>query len=121
MARVASLKTKSFAVEPPSPLGQAGSQLWGDITGDFEIEDSASKYLLHGCCLAADRVSHLRAKIDANEESGKAHIDLVKLELANLAFINRTLKALTTEKRPPGRPPQPVGWIPPTTKVRPNG
>jgi hypothetical protein len=89
---------------------------------EYGIKDSGGRELLCQACTALDRAQELAGAIAADgavvygKTGPKAH-PAVKDELANRAFVVRTLERLgvTTENvRPgPGRPTQPFGWIPP--------
>jgi hypothetical protein len=98
---------------PPRKLGTPGTALWNAVQAEFRIEDCGGIELLAQACAAADRAQSLAARIDQDgetihtEHGLKAH-PCLKDELANRAFIVRTLEKLgvTLEPiRPIGRPP----------------
>src|SRR5262245_42314270 len=103
--------------EPPSELGPSGRQLWSDICADH-YTDRGQQYLLCAACQALDRAETLRVRIDREGEMlatkhGPKENPLLKLELQNRSFMAKTLRALLpAEKRPVGRPPKPLGWVP---------
>jgi hypothetical protein len=107
------------AADPPGNLGDAGRTLWAAIQAEFQITDPGGRSLLHQIALATDRAEALRQRIDADGEaiatrSGllKAH-PLLRDELANRAFISRSLQrlgVLDMPIKPVGRPSQPIGW-----------
>ena len=100
--------------EPPGKLGAVGLSLWNDIVGSYEFNDRASYQVLFEACAASDRAASLRALIDQDGElirskTGVRDNPLIKHELANRAFIVRSLMRLGLDLEPlrggPGRPP----------------
>jgi hypothetical protein len=99
-------------IPPPRKLGEAGTNLWHAIQSEFVIADAGGTELLMQCCLAADRVEALSARIDQDGESVSTRSGLrshpcLRDEIANRAFIVRTLQKLgiTDEPiKPIGRP-----------------
>ncbi len=84
----------------PRNLSDAGRSLWDRITSDYDIQDSGGLEMLGQACAALDRAEECRAIVD--EEgiliSGKGGVvrenPAAKLELANRAFVVRTLSRL---------------------------
>ena len=100
---------------PPRPLGPPGAALWRSITRDYDVTDAAGIELLCLACQALDRAEECREVID---EHGAAFIvqpsgmirenPLCKTELANRAFVSKTLERLGVNDAPKlanGRPP----------------
>jgi phage terminase small subunit len=110
------------AINPPRTLGKHGRSLWDRIMSTYDIRDSGGIELLTLACQALDRAESLRERIDAEGEviivrgTPKEH-PAVKAELANRAFVARSLSRLGLDVEPLrsaiGRPPSGVGWIPP--------
>ena len=107
--------------EPPPSLGQHGRKLWASVMDQYKIDDVGGRALLEQGCAALDRAESLRAAIDrdgeiiASKHGPKEHPGL-RSELANRAFLVRTIQKLGLNYevvRPVGRPPSPLGWIPP--------
>jgi hypothetical protein len=107
------------AADPPGNLGQPGRTLWAAIQAEFRITDPGGVSLLHQIALATDRAEALRQRIDADGEAIASRTGLLKAhpllrdELANRAFISRSLQrlgVLDMPIKPIGRPSQPLGW-----------
>ena len=49
---------------PPRPLGEAGTELWTTIQGEYAIADVGSVELLLQSCALADRIAGLAAEIE---------------------------------------------------------
>ena len=106
--------------DPPRPLGDAGRALWDRVQSEFMIADCGGVELLAQCCEAADRVAELAAVIARDGPTiqiGKGYRQhpCLKDELANRAFICRTLQNLGVVHEPigpVGRPSRPFGWQP---------
>ena len=105
-------------IQPPRPLGQAGRSLWDRVQKEYDVCDVAGVEMLTILGEASDRISTLRAQIDADGEvirsrgTIRAHPAL-RDELANRAFVIRTLQKLGLNYEPVkahGRPPSPLGW-----------
>jgi hypothetical protein len=109
------LDPSSITPQPPRKLGDLGLFLWQSIQSEYRIDDAAGRELLAQACEAADRVARLAAKIDSDgeiiqTESGlKAH-PLLKDELANRAFICRTLRQLGLNLEPLRSVGRPTAW-----------
>lgn len=101
---------------PPRPLMRHGQALWNRICNDYDISDAAGIELLCLACQALDRAEKCREVID---EHGAAFIvrpsgmirllnPLLRDELANRAFVSKTLERLGVNDAPKlanGRPP----------------
>jgi hypothetical protein len=84
----------------PRKLGPHGQHMWDEITTDYDIGDSGGIQLLTLACQALDRAEKIRSIIDKQGEliqnrvgNWREHPGL-KAELANRAFIVRTLTRL---------------------------
>jgi hypothetical protein len=93
--------------------------LWNDVMSEYLIEDRGGCELLAQACVALDRAEALAEAIAhdgpmVRTESGFKDNPLLKHELANRAFVVRTLSRLGLDveapKPGPGRPPRPRGW-----------
>jgi hypothetical protein len=100
------VRNQSWAVPaPPRPLGEHGAALWQRVMTEYEIADSGGLEMLALACQALDRAESLRAEIDDDGEiirvrgSIKDHPAL-KHELANRAFVTRTLAKLGLDVEP---------------------
>jgi len=103
-------------------LGKHGSILWRDVMAEYQIEDVGGLELLASACQQLDRAERCRETIDRDGEmvrgkTGPREHPLLRNELASRAFVVKTLRALGLNvegaARPgPGRPPQPIGWMP---------
>jgi hypothetical protein len=112
----------STAPPPPRTLGPPGLALWNRVQAEYGILDCGGVELLCLACQALDRAESLSEAITAEGETVvtrtgiRAHPAL-RDELANRAFITRTLAKLGIATEPiksPGRPGSGLGWIPPT-------
>jgi hypothetical protein len=97
----------------PRPLQRHGMALWSRITRDYDVTDAAGIELLCLACQALDRTEACRAQIDDDGEvsaiDGKPVREhpLLKTELANRAFVSKTLERLGLNSEPAkavGRP-----------------
>jgi hypothetical protein len=88
----------------------------------YDIHDSGGIELLTLACQALDRAESLRERIDTEGELIQVRGNLkehpgLKAELANRAFVARTLVKLGLDVEPirpmPGRPAKGFGWMPP--------
>jgi hypothetical protein len=100
-------------IKPPRSLGRAGADLWRRITQNYDIHDEGGRELLAQACAAADRAAELQALIDKDgavimTRTGPREHPGMKAELAQRAFITRTLQRLGLNWEPlhsgPGRP-----------------
>ncbi len=123
MAKKPSLQIVSEAsttsTQPPRTLGNHGRSLWNRVLSDYDISDSGGLEILAGACAALDRAERLREQIDADGEVLRARGGAIKdhpglkHELANRAFVARSLSRLGLDVEPvrnPGRPPRASGW-----------
>jgi hypothetical protein len=110
------------ALDPPRSLGKPGRSLWDRIMREYAIRDAGGIELLLLACEATDRAASLRDQIDRDGEliptrSGLKEHPGLKAELANRAFVSRTLKRLGLDVEPVrpgvGRPGGGIGWVPP--------
>jgi hypothetical protein len=99
---------------PPRPLGKFGLALWRSIHAEYQLDDAAGIEMLLTACQALDRAEDCCAVIEADgpitkTKHGPREHALLKIELANRAFIVRTLQKLGLNFEPlrnsPGRPP----------------
>jgi P27 family predicted phage terminase small subunit len=108
------------APEAPETLREAGKSLWDSVQKEFHIVDSGGVELLAQCCAAADRAAELADLINregATIYDGKGVLKenpLLRGELANRAFVTRTLARLgilaENKKATVGRPAGQRGW-----------
>jgi hypothetical protein len=108
------LVTSSTATttQPPRKLGEQGQSLWATVMAEYDIADRGGIEILVQACLALDRAEECAELI--NEEgltiltkSGAKEHPLLKCELANRAFVCRSLQRLGLNLevvRPVGRP-----------------
>jgi hypothetical protein len=99
----------------PRPLGKHGLALWRSITVEYDISDAAGIELLCLACQALDRAEGCRALIDEhgsaiiNQDTGVIRQNpLLRDELANRAFVAKSLERLGLNTEPTkanGRPP----------------
>jgi hypothetical protein len=111
--------TATSWAEPPRNLGNHGRKLWDQIMGEYAIADSGGLEMLAQACQALDRAEPLREEIDRDgavirvRGTIKDHPAL-KHELANRAFVVRTLAKLALNFEPvrpsSGRPGLSIGW-----------
>jgi hypothetical protein len=118
------LKLVTSTASIPAPmrtLGRYGRALWDKVMIEYEFSDIGGLEMLAQACQALDRAENLRLEIDRDGEvirtrSGVKDHPALKHELANRAFVVRTLSRLGLNYeaiRPSaGRPPQPTAWQP---------
>jgi hypothetical protein len=99
--------------QPPRALGKHGTDLWRNITDEYNISDAGGIEILALICQALDRAEEMAAAIDRDGPTItirgvlREH-PLLKGELANRAFITRNLQRLGLNietVKPIGRPP----------------
>jgi hypothetical protein len=103
---------------PPRPLGKHGAKLWESVNLEFKIDDAGGVELLLSACQALDRAESCREQIDAvgeviSTKTGIREHPLIKAELANRAFVARSIQRLGLDVeavKAIGRPPSPLGW-----------
>jgi hypothetical protein len=102
-------KSKS---QPPRKLGKPGMSLWRSVTAEYAIDDASGREMLCAACAALDRAEQFAEQISKDgvtvvANTGVKEHPLVKHELANRAFVVRTLDKLGLNFEPikaPGRP-----------------
>lgn len=94
--------TKSTWADPPRNLDKAGRSLWDRIMSDYQIEDSGGLEMLGQACAALDRAEECRSLVASEGilikvKGGLRENPAAKIELANRAFVVRTLGHLGLE------------------------
>jgi hypothetical protein len=99
---------------PPRALGRFGLALWRSVHAEYQLDDAAGIEMLLTACQALDRAEDCSAiiahdgPITKTKHGPKEHA-LLKMELANRAFVVRTLTKLGLNYEPlrvsAGRPP----------------
>jgi hypothetical protein len=116
------LEPGATATEPPRALGDHGRALWDRITNEYDLSDVGGQEMLAQACAALDRAEALHDQVEADGamirgRGGIREHPGIKLELAQRAFVVRTLGRLGLDVEPvragAGRPPHGVGWQPP--------
>lgn len=108
---------------PPRALGAPGLALWNRVLSEYDVHDVAGRELLTLACQSLDRAEALREAIDRDREmlmlrtgAMREHPG-IKPELANRAFVVKTLGKLGLDLEPlrsgPGRPTNRSRWVPP--------
>jgi len=107
---------------PPRPLGHHGQSLFDRVLREYDVSDVAGRELLTLASQSLDRAEALREAIDRDGEflmqrnGGMREHPGIKPELANRAFVVKTLGKLGLDLEPlrtgPGRPTK-GGWTPP--------
>ena len=100
----------------PPNLGEHGAKLWRAVMSEYDVQDAGGLAMLAQACEAADRLEALAEHIRNDGEvvrskSGLREHPALKHELANRAFIVRTLSKLGLDVEPVravGRPPGPL-------------
>jgi hypothetical protein len=111
--RLTLVEPAATGVEPPRPLGSQGRGLWNRVQAEYDVSDPAGIEFL---TLAAESLDRAQALSEAIERDGmvvrtpsglRSHPAL-REELANRAFVTRTLQRLGLNYEPlrmgPGRP-----------------
>jgi hypothetical protein len=108
---------------PPRPLGHHGQSLFDRVLSEYDVSDVAGRELLTLACQSLDRAEALREAIDRDGELLMSRTGVlrehpgIKPELANRAFVVKTLGKLGLDLEPlrsgPGRPTNRGGWVPP--------
>jgi P27 family predicted phage terminase small subunit len=113
------VKPATGSNDPPRKLGAHGTQLWNSVIAEYGIEDCAGVEMLLLACQALDRAERCCEQIDKHGEmivlrNGSVRDNpLMKIELANRAFLVRTLSRLGLDAEPIkaiGRPASALGW-----------
>jgi hypothetical protein len=102
---------------PPSVLGKAGRNLWQSIMSEYDIADSGGLALLEQACAAVDGIAECDVIIarDGHMIRGKfgpREHPLLKNQLAQRAFVCRTLQRLGLNLEPVKSIGRPGGWSP---------
>jgi hypothetical protein len=104
---------------PPYNLTGCGLELWNKVMREYNLEDVGGLELLAQACRAAERAESLREQINSDGEVIRARGTVkdhpaLKHELANRAFVCRTLARLNLDMEPVrasvGRPGYGIGW-----------
>lgn len=103
------------STQPPRALGEHGLALWRTIMGEYDIADTGGREMLAQACAALDRAEECASYIArdgavVHTKGGPKDHPGLKHELANRAFVCRTLQRLGLDVepvRPMGRPPGP--------------
>src|SRR4051812_30115326 len=114
------VKPPANPVEPPvtqptRPLGPAGMRLWQDVLRAYGVDDVGGKEILLQACAGTDRAEELAEAIGRDggivqTRTGPKEHPGLRSELANRAFVVRSLARLGLDVeavKPMGRPP---GW-----------
>jgi hypothetical protein len=98
--------------QPPRKLGEQGQSLWASVMSEYDIADRGGIEILVQLCLALDRAEECAETI--NEDGPTIMVKgimrehpLLKCELANRAFVCRSLQCLGLNLeavKPVGRP-----------------
>jgi hypothetical protein len=111
--------TNSTWADPPRNLDKPGRSLWDRIMSDYQIEDSGGLEMLGQACAALDRAEECHALVARDglvfkvKGGGLRENPAAKIELANRAFVVRTLSRLGLEFeaiKTIGRPAHGIGW-----------
>ena len=109
----------STGTQPPRDIGPYGRKLWDQVMREYAIEDAGGIEMLAQACQALDRAEALREEIDQDGAVIRVRGTIrdhpaLKHELANRAFVVRTLSRLGLNFEPVrpsvGRPGLKVGW-----------
>jgi hypothetical protein len=112
-AKIIHMKRTNSTKAPPRKLGTHGQRLWAAVNEEVVLEDSAGVEMLLEACEALDRVQECsieikRSGVMLRTKTGARENPLLKIELANRAFVTRTLARLGLDSEPIktlGRPP----------------
>jgi hypothetical protein len=112
--RLTVIEPGSTGLQPPRPLGPEGRGLWDRVQREYDVSDPAGIEFLTLAAESLDRARSLSEAIQRDGEvirtpSGIRTHPAVREELANRAFVTRTLQRLGLNFEPlrtgPGRPP----------------
>jgi hypothetical protein len=112
--RLTVVESGATALDPPRPLGPEGRGLWDRVQREYDVSDPAGIEFLTLAAEALDRSQSLSEAIARDGEiirtpAGIRTHPAVREELANRAFVTRTLQRLGLNFEPlrsgPGRPP----------------
>lgn len=98
--------------QPPRKLSIQGMALWTTVMSEYDISDRGGIEILVQACLSLDRAEECAEQINQEgltilTKSGAKEHPLLKCELANRAFVCRSLQRLGLNLevvRPVGRP-----------------
>jgi hypothetical protein len=104
-AKLKLVSSNNTVRRPPRKLGKHGTQLWNAVNREVILEDAAGIEMLTLACQAVDRAESCREQIDREGEvtrtkTGAREHCLLKIELANRAFITRSLARLGLDAEP---------------------
>ena len=109
----------STGTQPPRKIGANGRKLWDQVMREYAIEDAGGIEMLAQVCQALDRAEALREEIDQDGAVIRVRGVIrdhpgLKHELANRAFVVRTLSRLGLNFEPVrpsvGCPGLKIGW-----------
>ena len=109
----------STGTQPPRNIGPYGRKLWDQVMREYAIEDAGGIEMLAQACQALDRAEALREAIDQDGAVIRVRGTIrdhpaLKHELANRAFVVRTLSRLGLNFEPVrpsvGRRGLKIGW-----------
>jgi hypothetical protein len=106
------VSTGPTTTQPPRKLGEHGMALWATVMSEYDISDRGGIEILVQLCLSLDRAEECAEQI--NEDGPTIMVKgcmrehpLLKCELANRAFVCRSLQRLGLNLevvKPVGRP-----------------
>jgi hypothetical protein len=104
-AKIIPMKRTNSTKAPPRKLGTHGQRLWAVVNEEVVLEDAAGVEMLLEACEALDRVQECAAEIKRSgvmlrTKTGTRENPLLKIELANRAFVTRTLARLGLDSEP---------------------
>jgi hypothetical protein len=104
-AKIIHMKRTNSTKAPPRKLGTHGQRLWAVVNEEVVLEDAAGVEMLLEACEALDRVQECAAEIKRSgvmlrTKTGTRENPLLKIELANRAFVTRTLARLGLDSEP---------------------
>jgi hypothetical protein len=104
-AKIIHMKRTNSTKAPPRKLGTHGQRLWAAVNEEVILEDAAGAEMLLEACEALDRAQECAAEIKRSgvmikTRTGSKENPLLKIELANRAFVTRTLARLGLDSEP---------------------
>jgi hypothetical protein len=117
MAKKPALKLLGSSLDPtppPASLGEAGTKLWSSIMAEYDISDAGGIALLSQACEAVDGIAEDAAAIARDGrlirgKFGAREHPLLKHQLAQRAFVCRTLQRLGLNLEPVKAVGRPAG------------
>jgi hypothetical protein len=105
---------QSFS-HPPRKLAEHGQALWTSIMSEYDITDRGGIEILMQACSALDLAEECSDQINVAgptimTKSGMREHALLKCELANRAFVCRSLQRLGLNLEVIKNPGRPGGW-----------